>query len=183
MNGPDFSIPIIAAVQGGESDAIQALLASLAQSWRARGLAVAGVVEERASGSGSGRERTVLRDLNSGVSFPLKQDLGPGSTSCSLDVQGLAEASFSVETAIEAGCDCVILSKFGKMEAQGGGLLGAFYAAIAAGRPVVTSVSPSASSAWSEFADTLFTFIEPDRGAIENWWLSRVSQKWPPVSE
>lgn len=173
MDGPVLSVPIIAAVQGGESDAIQALLASLAESWRARGLAVAGVVEERAPEGEIARETTVLRDLNSGALFPLKQDLGPGSTSCSLDVQGLAAASFSVETAIEAGCDCVILSKFGKMEAQGGGLLGAFYAAIAAGRPVVTSVSPSLSNAWSEFAESLFTFVEPDRGAIENWWLNQ----------
>ena len=173
MDDPVLSVPIIAAVQGGESDAIQVLLASLAESWRARGLAVAGVVEERDLESGNEREAMVLRDLNSGARFPLKQDLGPGSTSCSLDVQGLAAASFSVEIAIEAGCDCVILSKFGKLEAQGGGLIGAFYAAIAAGRPVVTSVSPSLSNAWCEFAESLFTFIEPDRGAIENWLNQR----------
>lgn len=164
--------PSIAAVQGGDSDAIQGFLASLAQSWRSRGLVVAGVVEECVLKARDGREKTALRDLVSSALFPLKQDLGSGSTSCSLDLQGLAAAACSVETAIEAGCDCVILSKFGKIEAQGGGLIGAFYAAIAGGRPIVTSVSPSVGEAWSAFAHPLFRFIEPDSGAVESWRLA-----------
>jgi hypothetical protein len=174
MDGPhakataqlNMRLPHIVAVKGEDGSPIQALLSHLAASWRARGLRIAGVVEECKAG------KMVLRDLKSGVCHPLKQDLGPGSTSCSLDAAGLAAACFSVETAIEAGCDAVILSKFGKMEALGGGLAGAFYAAIAADRPIVTSVSPSLIEAWGGFAGPLAMFIEPDYDAIEAWRLA-----------
>ena len=106
-------LPRVVAVQGGARNLIQALLSQLAVSWRDRGLRIAGVVEEFTVESG--REAVVLRDLKSGACFPLHQDLGSGSTSCSLNSAGLAAACLSVETAIEKGCDFVILSKFGKL--------------------------------------------------------------------
>ena len=160
-------LPRIVAVQGGARNLIQALLSQLAASWRARGLRIAGVVEEFTYENT--RETVVLRDLTSGSSFPLHQDLGSGSTSCSLNSAGLAAACLSVETAIEQGCDFVIISKFGKMEASGSGLVGAFHAAIAADRPIVTSVSLPLSEAWSGFANPLTMFVKPDYDAIETW--------------
>jgi nucleoside-triphosphatase THEP1 len=180
MNGPVFpnaemttqsltDLPRIVAVQGGARNLIQALLSHVAVSWRAKGLRIAGVVEEIARDNA--RETVLLRDLQSGACYPLKQDLGSGSTSCSLDLASLAAACLSVETAIEQGCDFVILNKFGKMEASGSGLAGAFYAAIAADKPIITSVSPSLTEAWSEFANPLTMFVKPDYGAIENWRL------------
>ena len=66
----------------------------------------------------------------------------------------------------------MILSKFGKMEASGSGLVGAFHAAIAADRPIVTSVSHSLTEAWSGFANPLTTFVKPDYDAVENWRLA-----------
>ena len=163
-------LPRIVAVQGGARNLIQALLSQLAVSWRDRGLRIAGVVEEFTYENA--RETVVLRDLKSGASFPLHQDLGSGSTSCSLNSAGLAAACLSVETAIEQGCDFVIISKFGKMEASGGGLVGAFHAAIAADRPIVTSVSYSLTEAWSGFANPLTMFVEPDYDPIETWRLA-----------
>lgn len=165
-------VPRIVAVQGENSSLIQPLLSHLAKSWRARGLIVAGVVEELTHEPENARETALLRDLKSGACFPLKQDLGSGSTSCSLDLASLAAACLSVETAIEQGCDFVIISKFGKMEALGSGLVGAFHAAIAADKPIVTSVSPSLTEAWSGFANPLAMFVKPDYDAIETWRLA-----------
>ena len=76
-------LPRVAAVQGGGRDLIQALLSQLAVSWRDRGLRIAGVVEEFTAEND--RETVVLRDLKSDACFPLYQDLGSGSTSCSLN--------------------------------------------------------------------------------------------------
>ncbi len=163
-------LPRIVAVQGAARNLTQALLSHLAVSWRARGLRIAGVVEEFTVENA--RETVLLRDLKSGARYPLKQDLGSGSISCSLDLASLAAACLSVETAIEQGCDFVIISKFGKMEASGGGLAGAFYAAIAADRPIVTSVSPSLTEAWNGFANPLTKFVRPDYDAIETWRLA-----------
>jgi hypothetical protein len=166
-------IPGIVAVKSGSSEETQALLGKLAQAWRGAGLSVAGAVQEtvklgRASGRPVGTTK-MLRDLTTGVRFPVLQDLGSGSTACCVDPRGLAAACAAIETAVRQGCDVVILSKFGKLEAERGGLLDAFCAAIEMDRPVVTSVSSNALDAWERFSAGLAGFIAPDLQAIENW--------------
>jgi hypothetical protein len=74
---------------------------------------------------------------------------------------------------VRDGCDVVIISKFGKLEADRGGLLDAFAAAIEMDAPVVTSVSASAVDAWARFAGPLAVFVPPDVEAIENWRKAR----------
>jgi hypothetical protein len=148
---------------------IQALLSQAASTWRAKGLRIAGAVEEFVYEPGNGWENVVLRDLKTGARFQIKQDLGPGSVSCALDAAGLASACAAIEAAIEAGCDLAIISKFGKQEAERSGLAGAFQAAIAAGVPIVTSVAPAMTEAWNAFANPLTMFAEPDFDAIETW--------------
>ncbi len=65
-----------------------------------------------------------------------------------------------------------MLSKFGKLEADGGGLRDAFGAAIEAGVPVLTSVSPADTAKWEAFATPLFTVLPPDAGRVDAWWQS-----------
>ena len=163
------TLPRIVAIQGASRHLIQALLSQLASNWRSGGLRIAGAVEEFIYEPGSERETVVLRDLKTGARFRIKQDLGPGSVSCSLDAAGLAGACAAIETAIEECCDFAIISKFGKQEVERGGLSGAFHAAIAADIPIVTSVAPSMAEAWNAFANPLTMFAEPDFEAIENW--------------
>jgi hypothetical protein len=71
---------------------------------------------------------------------------------------------------IAQGCDLVVLSKFGKLESQGGGLREAFGAAIEAGIPVLTSVSGKFETAWRNFAAPLAVTVPDDADAIEAWW-------------
>ncbi|MBV9586178.1 MAG: DUF2478 domain-containing protein, partial [Alphaproteobacteria bacterium] len=68
-----------------------------------------------------------------------------------------------------AGCDLVLLNKFGKLEAAGNGLAGAFRAAIAAELPLLTSISPAHDPAWRRFADREFAILPPDAAAIDRW--------------
>ena len=90
--------PMILAVQGGEREAIQALLAQVARDMGARGLRVLGVVEHLPPGGA--HADVLLLDLVSGETNRLHQDLGPGADGCSLDPAGLAAASAAVERAI-----------------------------------------------------------------------------------
>jgi hypothetical protein len=76
----------------------------------------------------------------------------PGSTACRLDERGMLAATESVRRDISAGCDLVLLSKFGKLEASGAGLLNAFEPAIDSHIPVLTSVYPAYEQAWPKFA-------------------------------
>jgi hypothetical protein len=162
----------IVAVQGAPNADIQELFAGLTVIWRRIGLRLAGLLEEAVPSPADGRVTRRLRDIATGAAYTITQELGPGSTACSLDTGGFAAACSGVEAALQRGCDLVIISKFGKLEAERGGLMSAFQAAIGAGVPVLTSVPSYAEKAWAGFAEPLTVFMRPDREAIENWRCS-----------
>lgn len=166
----DSSTRPIAIVQGAESAAIQQIFADFAARLQ-RTARVVGVVEDACSADGRACGPGMLRSIADGRAYRLFQDLGAGASSCALDPGGVVEAGEAVRHGIAGGCDLVVLSKFGKLEAENGsGLIPAFAAAIEAGVPVLTSVSPKHAAAWSAFADPLFTRLPADAGAIERWW-------------
>lgn len=111
-----------------------------------------------------------MRNLSTGAIISISQNLGHGSTACNLDPSGLIEACAAVERTIAAGADLVILSKFGKLEADRGGLSDAFCAAIGAGLPILTAVSPAMTQAWHLFAGPLSQFIPADARVVDAWW-------------
>jgi hypothetical protein len=64
--------------------------------------------------------------------------------------------------------DLVVLSKFGKLEVAGGGLMPAFRAAVAAGKPVVTTVSSLHRETWRAFAPRVVALPATSR-ALDDW--------------
>ena len=160
----------IAALQGASSAVVQGLLAEFAGRMKADGFRVAGVVEMAADCSAGACGKLAVCDLWTGAIIPISQDLGPGSTACNLDPRGLTEACAAVERAIDWGADLVILSKFGKQEAARGGLSDAFRAAVAAGLPIATAVSPAMADEWLSFAGEFSEFVVAVPGALEAWW-------------
>jgi hypothetical protein len=166
----------IAVVQGAESPEIQALFEAFVARLPAA-VRVAGVIEEHPTPAQAICD-PILHNLRSGRRHPLFQDLGPGSTSCGLDPESVVVACQEVVGDIEAGCDLVVLSKFGRLEAERTGLLGAFAAAIEARRPILTSVSPRFEDAWRRFAAPLFLQLPPDPSALDHWW-AQVQQRAP----
>ena len=104
--------------------------------------------------------------------FQIFQDRGPGAKGCQLAGAGALAAAEAVRRDIAAGCDLVVLSKFGTLEKKGGGLRDAFTAAIDAGVPVLTSVSPAYMAAWESFAAPLSDIMPLDDERIDGWWQS-----------
>lgn len=159
----------IAAIQGAPGSQAQEMLRNLVAHWK-QAARIAGVIEEE---HGLG-ERTCsagrLCSIGDGRSYPIFQDLGPDVDVCHLDGGGAVSASEAVRRDIAAGCDLVVLSKFGKLEAGGGGLAPAFAAAIEARVPLLTSVSPEFESAWARFAAPGFAVLPPQADRIEAWW-------------
>jgi len=160
----------IAVVQG-PGPVVQVLFRTLAERWQGEARVVGAIAEDhglpdRACSAG------YLRSLADGARYPIFQDLGRGSQTCHLAGDGALVAGAAVAKDIETGCDLVILSKFGKLEAGGGGLREAFAAAIEAGVPVLTSVGASQAVPWESFAAPLFTPVAADAGEIEAWWRS-----------
>jgi hypothetical protein len=161
----------IAVVRGAPGPVVQALFSTLAERWQPQVRVVGAIAEDhglpdRACSAG------YLRSLADGARYPIFQDLGRGSEICHLAGDGAVMAAAAIARDIEAGCDLVILSKFGKLEAGGGGLRDAFAAAIEAGVPVLTTVSASQTAPWEAFASPLFTPVAADAGEIEAWWQS-----------
>jgi hypothetical protein len=167
----------IVALQGASSSIIQSLLTDIAGKLKKRGLRVVGLVENASSGPNQCKSME-LRSLDDGRVFSISQNLGPGSQACNLHSEGLALACAAVEQSIARGTDVVVLSKFGKQEAQGGGLIDAFGAAIAAGVPIVTSVSPALMDEWRRFAGDFSACVSAEQAKLDSWldsWSNAVT--------
>jgi hypothetical protein len=148
---------------------IQALLRNFVASVRPM-VRVAGVLEEDPSTVDPAAGEAWLCSLSDARRYPIFQDLGPGSTACSLDADGVVTACEAVRRDIAAGCDLVVLSKFGKLEASRSGLAEAFAAAVAVRAPILTSVAPKFDAEWAAFAAPLFVILPPEEAAIRRWW-------------
>ncbi len=158
----------IGTVIGPDSFAIQALFTAKAAEWRAAGLKVVGLIGEAHALPDRTCTAGTLRDIVTGKSFSMYLETPPKDTSCHLDSEGVESACASLLGQIAAS-DVVVLSKFGKLEAQHGGLAAAFDAAFAAGKPVLTTVSGKHRDAWREFAPSAVT-MAADKQAIQDWW-------------
>jgi hypothetical protein len=166
----------ITALQGAASTVIQSLLSDFAEQLASSGLRVVGVVESAADPAPPCKSMA-LRSLDCNSMFSISQDLGPGSEACHLDPEGLVMACAAVQASIASGADVVILSKFGRQEAIGRGLSDAFGAAVAAGLPIITAVSPAMMDAWRNFAGELAECVQADAAQRPHWvedWSHRV---------
>lgn len=166
----------IVALQGAASSVIQGLLGDFAVRLADAGLRVSGVIESSAN-EAKPCKSMMLRSLDDGRLFSISQDLGPGSQACNLNPEGLALACAAVQQSIIRGTDVVLLSKFGKQEAMGGGLVDAFGSAITAGLPIITAVSPTMMQAWASFAGVFAECVHADvvRG---HGWIEAWSGRW-----
>jgi hypothetical protein len=176
MSIADIGTRQIVALQGATSPIIQGLLLGFATRLAASGLRVAGVVET-IDDSANPCKSMALRNLDDDRMFSISQDLGPGSQSCSLDPEGIALACAAVQRAIAGGADVVILSKFGKQEAIGRGLSDAFGAAIAAGLPIMTAVSPPMMADWQNFSGEYAECVQAEVAQHASWlesWSRRM---------
>ena len=159
----------IAMVQGADSSVIQQLFRDFIAR-QPKSLRIAGLIE---SGNCKTPSEGRLVNIADGRDFALFQELGAGSVACALDAESVIDASSRVCADIARGCDLVVLNKFGKLEAENRtGLIPAFAAAIEAGIPILTSVSPKFAQAWSAFAAPMFNVLPPEMEALDGWWLA-----------
>lgn len=133
-----------------------------------------GVVEDITPGVRKACGGSILRNVCSGVRYPLYQDLGPHSTACCLNPSGIAEACQDVIREMDA-CDVVVLSKFGKLEAERAGLLDAFVRAGFLSKPVLTSASPAFSPSYLGFVGPFGALAPADESYLKAW----MSRQWP----
>lgn len=157
----------LACVVAARSIEVQNVFAQLAMTWRASGINVVGAISEphglpdRACGAG------ILRDIGSGEPYSIYLQTAPIGTSCHIDIAGVERASAVVLDQVSSA-DIVVLSKFGKLEVTGRGLATVFQAAMAASKPILTSVADKHSTAWQSFAPDA-TSLTLDEEVIDAW--------------
>ena len=159
---------LIAVVRRTPDVQIDALFDTLVARWR-RAIRIAGVVAESHGLAGRACNAGFLRNLTTGERFSIFQELGSASESCHLNPDGVLAATAAVQHDIADGCDLAVLSKFGKLEAAGGGLIDALRAAVEADIPVLTSVSRAFEQALIDYAGPTFRWVRADLGEIEEW--------------
>jgi nucleoside-triphosphatase THEP1 len=158
------TIAVIANREGQDS---QVLLAGAAESWRVAGAKVVGILAENNDTEGM-CSAGFVRDIASGARYSIHFDAPPPGKTCHLDAAGMDEAGAGLLGQI-AAADVVMLSKFGKLEAMQQGFWPAFAAAVAAGKPLLTTVSARHMEAWKAVAPKP-VWLEPDGISIERWW-------------
>jgi hypothetical protein len=163
------SLKSIAVVRGASGAAVQDLFHTLVERWRSRAR-LAGVIAEPHGLPNRTCSAGFLRNIPTGELFSIFADLGPGSEACHLDGTGARAAADAVCRTIAAGCDLVLLSKFGKLEARSEGLIAAFEAARDARVPLLTSVSVTLEPAWTALVTSSFVVLPANPSAIEIWW-------------
>jgi len=157
----------IAVIENREGLDAQSLLAKLAQTWRAKSVRIAGVIAQPLAPGAAMCSADFLEDITTGNRYSIQLGNQPPETKCHLDVTGLDDACGSLLAQIP-GSDLVILSKFGKMEAERQGLWSAFEAAIWAGKPLLTTLSPKQRPAWDALVPSA-TWLSPDLASLERW--------------
>lgn len=171
------SMVTLAAILYETGFPIDRFVVAVATTLRAEGVRLAGVIQENTRDAETSCSAMSLVDLKTGGRFGISQDLGPNAQDCRLDPRGLAEVEVPLAAAIKDSVDLVILNKFGKTEAEGGGLRSTLARAIELGVPVLTAVRPPYTETWSGFHGGLAIDLIPDQDVVLAWCRRAVRER------
>ena len=153
----------------GQGAIADSLLDGAAVRLREHGRRLAGTIQ-LPSPEGSGHRCDLLgRDLGSEVVVRLSMHNGAHARGCRLDTTRLEHLAGLAMATLEAGADVLIVSRFGKREAQGGGFRSAIGWAATREVPVLVSVGRDHLLEWRSFAGDLATELPAMPCSIERW--------------
>jgi hypothetical protein len=154
----------LAAIVYREEERVDALFAELRSNLEARGFRVGGIVQTPC-------EETIFAlHIDSGRQIDLMQNLGACAEGCRLDTNALAEAAGLLAQSVEAAPDLLLISRFGRAEAEGGGFLAEIGAAAGAGTPTLIGVSAKRASDWQAYAADFAETLPASLDAVLSWW-------------
>lgn len=138
---------------------------------RDRGIALAGAIQiETADLPGRHPCDMLLEDLASGDVVAIAEERGKEARGCRLDIGILTEMAEAVANSLQADAPrLLVVNKFGKIEADGGGLREAIAEAVALGIPVLVGVPARNLDRWRAFAGPLAVELPAEPSAIADW--------------
>lgn len=159
----------LAYVMTGERGETDLLLSQFAQACLERGLPVAGLVQTNTETAVAHHCDMDVQVLPDGPVLRISQSLGTGARGCRLDSAVLETAVAGVEKTLATRPALVILNKFGKQEAEGGGFRELIGTCLADGIPVITGVNAMNHPAFEAFSAGLATRLAATAGALDDW--------------
>ncbi len=158
----------LAALVYGQPDEPDRLLREFVQDLTNRGYRVAGLVQTRLDDG-----RAAVSVLPSGETIPLAQK--PAAVSSSRrEPCDLAQAAARIDALIESGADLVIINRFGKLEAQGNGLVDEIARALSFDIPVVVAVPEFRFAEWLSFCRGMGVKLPCRNGSLQSWWSAMI---------
>lgn len=159
----------IAAVVYGPDDDPDPLMHEFADDLLRSGFRVVGLVQAgHTIGLAQARVSAVALPMRTAVS--LRHTCEPASVGCHLDEGHLAETRCRIAAAMSEGADLVIINRFGKLEATGGGFVDEIRLAVAADIPVLIAVTDQRFWMWTRFCAGMTVKLACSREPIEAWW-------------
>ena len=173
-----MTTPALAVIVHTSGDPLEQTFAAVRDRLAARPhTRIAGVVPRNGAPHSNGRLSFWLDDITRGDSIALSQDLGPGSTSCILNPDGLATARVRLAEAIATRPDLVLFGRFAKEELAGRGVREEIGLAVAEGIPALVAVERSMLPGWIEFAGDDWAELPVDVDRIIAWFAALEAQR------
>jgi nucleoside-triphosphatase THEP1 len=166
-----MSEPLIAALVYADGVYPDRAIARALSPLRERGIAMAGAIQlEPADLPGRHPCDLLLEDLASGEVTAIAEHRGKEARGCRLDVGVLTEVAETVAASLHVDAPrLLIVNKFGKIEADGGGMRGAIAQAVELGIPVLVGVPARNLDRWRAFAGPLAVELPAEPAAITAW--------------
>ncbi|MGY6697075.1 MAG: DUF2478 domain-containing protein [Roseinatronobacter sp.] len=133
-------------------------------------LALCGTVQTNTARTDRRKCDMDLRLLSTGEVLRISEDRGAFARGCTLDTNVLAQAVVATEAALPRS-ELLIVNKFGKTEAGGGGFAPLIGEAISLRIPVIVGVNGANLPAFELFADGMAEALPPDLFHVTDWCL------------
>lgn len=167
---PDSSPPTIAALVASADDHADRVLHAFIAGLQRDGRRVCGLAQELCR-SEHGCSVNLI-DVATGQRYGISQNLGRLSASCTVDPQGLAEASIVLRRIAEDGADLAVFNRFSGMEAGGQGFANEMLEIMSRGIPTLVIVREKWLPAWREFTGGLACELPPQEPALAAWFAA-----------
>lgn len=171
MSGRYLHVPkTLAALVFAPGEPANRIIEDFANDQQRRGHCIAGAIQITDEADDCNCREAQVLDVETGRRITILQDLGRHSQSCRIDGAAIAEVGHLLAGAIARSPELLFINRFGKLEADGKGVLAEIGSAAAAGIPTLVSVSVRFLDQWRQFTMGLDEELACSSSALDQWW-------------
>jgi nucleoside-triphosphatase THEP1 len=165
--------PAILAIVYNDGGVAGPFIADLGYRLRDSGAAVAGIVPYRSAMQRDGKCAVEVEELASRFVLQLAEDTNTHPFGCRIDPEAISEAAALISAALHKAASVAIFNKFGKMEAEGGGLRETIAEAIELGVPAIVGVPRRHIAGFRQFTLGLAEEVQVGSPRLYQWLAAR----------